>query len=113
MKELTDFVEQLIVILKEEVETGILTPLESYDYIQLLLRASKHIFHNYPKYHEEVWNVTKPMLKVPSMEIRELQWTLAEKDASLAEKDATIAEKDATIAELRQQLATLQSNQQD
>lgn len=120
MKELTDFVEQLIVILKEEVEAGILTPLESYDYIQLLLKASKHIFHNYPKYHEEVWNMTKPMLKVPSMEIRELQWTLAEKDASLEEKDATIAEKDAslaekdaTIAELRQQLAALQSNQQD
>ena len=33
MKELADFVEQLIVILKEEVEAGILTPLESYDYI--------------------------------------------------------------------------------
>ncbi|MDE5747442.1 MAG: hypothetical protein K2I21_07685 [Acetatifactor sp.] len=113
IKELTDFVEQLIVILKEEVETGILTPLESYDYIQLLLKASKHIFHNYPKYHEEVWNVTKPMLKVPSMEIRELRWTLAEQDATIAEQNATIAEKDATIAELRQQLAALQSNQQD
>lgn len=43
--------------------------------------------------------MTKPSLKVPSMEIRELRWT--------------IAEKDATIAELRQQLAALQSNQQD
>lgn len=27
--------------------------------------------------------MTKPMIKVPSMEIRELRWTIAEKDATL------------------------------
>ncbi|MDE5951275.1 MAG: hypothetical protein K2H12_06840 [Acetatifactor sp.] len=57
--------------------------------------------------------MTKPTLKVPSMEIRKLRWTIAEQDATIAEKDASIAEKDATIVELRQQLAALQSNQQD
>ena len=38
---------------------------------------------------------------------------LQQKDQQLEEKDQQLEEKDATIAELRQQLAALQSNQQD
>lgn len=114
--ELTDFVKQLIVILKAEVEEGVLTQLECHDYVNLLLKASAHIFHNHPAYHKEVLNVTKPLIRLPSMEIRELQQTIAKKDAALAEnkaaltkKDAALIEKDAYIAELEQKLAAFQA----
>lgn len=120
-RELTDFVEQLIVILKAEVETGVLTQLECQDYINLLLKASAHIFHNHPAYHKEVLKVTEPLIKLPSMEIRELRKAVAERDAVIlqlnedskaiiAEKEASLIQKDAYIAELEQQLAALRAN---
>ena len=116
-KELTDFVEQLIVILETEVEAGILTQSECNNYVDLLLRASKQVFHNHPEYHEEVLRMTSCMIKLPSMEIRELKQAIAEKDSTIAEKDSTIAERDAaiaekdsTIAELQRRLKSLQSN---
>ena len=109
--------EQLIVILETEVEAGILTQSECNNYVDLLLRASKQVFHNHPEYHEEVLRMTSCMIKLPSMEIRELKQAIAEKDSTIAEKDSTIAERDAaiaekdsTIAELQRRLKSLQSN---
>lgn len=58
--ELTDFVERLIVDLKEEVEAGVLTELELNDYINLFEMTPRHIFRKYPEYHEEVLKFTEP-----------------------------------------------------
>ncbi|MDE7254288.1 MAG: DUF4398 domain-containing protein, partial [Acetatifactor sp.] len=111
-EELTAFVNEIIVILEEDVVSGHLTRQESYDYIQLIIHASKHIFQKYPEYHKEVLQVTKPLIKLPSVELREtlealnkIQDELADKAAELADKNAEIADKDAEIADKDAEIA--------
>ncbi len=108
-EELTEFVKRLILILQNEVAEGILTQLECNDYINLLNKASAHIFKKCPAHHEEVLKVTEPMIKLPSVEMRELRETLAQNETALSQKDAIIARDKAYIAELEQKLAALQA----
>lgn len=110
-EELTDFVKEIIVILEEDTAAGFLTPPESYDYIRLLIHVSAHIFQNYPEHHEEVLQVTKPLIKLPSAELREAREALdkayteiADKEAEIADKEAEIADKEAEIARLKELL---------
>ncbi len=99
-KELTEFIDDIIVILQQDLINGYLTKQECSDYINLLTRASEHIFSHCPKYHKEVQHMTKPLIILPGMEIAELK-------ASIAEKDSALAKKDSEIAELRAKLAAL------
>ena len=87
-EELTAFVKEVIVILEEDTTAAYLTSQESFDYIRLLLHASKHIFHKHPDYHEGVLQVTKPLIKLPSVELRETKETLDRAYADIADKDA-------------------------
>lgn len=126
--ELTEYINQLIVILREEYHNGNLTNHEYKDYLGLINLAAERVFHSQPKFKEEVLNVTKSVLILPSDLYREaaqakllrkeldeknvaiaekdaaIAEILAEKDATLAEKDASLAEKDAIIANLQMQL---------
>lgn len=90
-KELTVFVNKLIVLLEEDTAAGYLTQQEAGDYIRLLLHASKHIFQKHPDYHEEVLKLTKPLIKLPSVELRETKEALDKAYAEIADKDAEIA----------------------
>lgn len=97
---MTEFIDDIIVILQQDLINGYLTKQECSDYINLLTRASEHIFSHCPKYHKEVQHMTKPLIILPGMEIAELK-------ASIAEKDSALAKKDSEIAELRAKLAAL------
>lgn len=103
-KELTEFIDDIIVILQQDLTNGYLTKQECSDYINLLIRASEHIFYHHPNYHQEVQRMTKPLIILPSMEIAELKESLAEKETQF---QTTLAEKDAEIADLRAKLAAL------
>lgn len=106
-KELTAFINDIIVILQDALTNGYLTRQECNDYISLLVQASGHIFYHHPAFHKEVQRMTKPLIILPSMQIAELKDRLAEKDSALAEKDSALAEKDSEIASLRAKLAAL------
>lgn len=106
-KELTDFLENIILILQEDLTNGYLTQQECNDYINLLSQASERIFYHHPYHHEEVQRMTKPLIYLPSMELRDLKAALAETKAALAEKDSLLQEKDSEIASLRAQLTAL------
>ena len=92
-KELTYFVEKIIVDLEEEVLNGILSQRESEDLILLLTKASARIFAKHPHYHEEVFHLTEPLIKLPSVRINELEQESKQKDAIIAQKDSEIAQK--------------------
>lgn len=109
-EELTAFVKEVIVILEEDTAAGYLTSQESFDYIQLLLHASKHIFHKHPDYHEEVLQVTKPLIKLPSVELSETKKALDRAYAEIADKDAELADSRAEITRLREMLLALQGS---
>ncbi len=51
--------------------------------------------------------MTKPLIYLPSMQIKDLQASIAEKDSALAENKIALAEKDSEIARLRAKLASL------
>ncbi|MBD5552401.1 MAG: hypothetical protein HDQ96_14725 [Lachnospiraceae bacterium] len=106
-KELTAFLENIIVILQEDLTNGYLTQQECNDYINLLSRASERIFYHHPNYHKEVERMTKPLIYLPSMQLRDLEAALAESKAALEESKAVLAEKDSEIAMLRAKLAAL------
>lgn len=122
-KELTAFLNEIILILQNDLTNGYLTRQECNDYINLLLHASRHIFFHYPDYHKEVQRMTKPLIYLPSMQIMDLEARIAEKDSEIAEmnsvlaeknsdlakKDSDLAKKDSEIASLRAKLAALTS----
>lgn len=118
-KELTTFMEEIIVILQDALTNGYLTRQECSDYTQLLVHASRHVFYHHPGYQKKVQSMTKPLIYLPSMQIMDLKASLAEKDSqlmanktALAEMNsqlladkAALAEKDSEIASLRAKLA--------
>ena len=98
-KELTEFVEEAIFVLKEELSDGYLTELEYQDYVRLFYFAIDRVLRQHPQLREEAHQMTEPMIKLPSVIIKELQAELADKDAELADKDAELADKDAELAD--------------
>lgn len=111
-KELTAFVNKVILLLQEEMNAGYLTRLECDDYTNLFLQASEHIFYHHPVYHKEVQRMTKPLIYIPSLRMKELEKSIAESRNALAEKDTALAEKNSEIAFLRAKLAALEAQAQ-
>ena len=113
--ELTDFVDGIILILKDEVVAGRLTQTEYEDYIELIDKSAKRVFYRYKNFREQVITMTKSLITLPSERYEIYERQLAEKDAqiiqitaekncALAEKDNALAEKDAQIEALKKQL---------
>ena len=104
-KELTEFVEEAIFVLKEELSDGYLTELEYHDYVRLFYFAIDRVLRQHPQLRKEAYQMTEPMIKLPSVIIKELQAELADKDAKLEDKNAKLADKDAELADKNAKLA--------
>ena len=109
IEELTEFIASIIVILKEELADGYISRQEMEDYLNLINFASERIFSHKPDYHEEVLNMTKSMIVLPSQlraiierRQKELEELAEQKDKELRELSE---QKDAIIAHLQEQLA--------
>lgn len=72
-KELTRYLEEVILILEEEVSVGGLTNLQYHDYVRLIRHAAGRVFAKHRKLWKEIDKMTKPLIKLPSVEIRELE----------------------------------------
>ena len=115
-KELTEFVEEAILVLKEEYTEGYLTEREYRRYVRLFRFAADRILRQYSQLREEVHRMTEPLLKVFTDEEEEL-WDkieaqkakLADQEAKLADQEAQLADKDAEIRRLQQLVAQLSS----
>lgn len=112
-KELTEFVEKVMMILKEELEQGYLTVGEYHDYINLFRRAAEKMFKRHDQLRREVDRMTKPLIELPSVAQKRLQAEIdaltAEKDALAIEKDALAAKKDAELVEKEKENARLRA----
>ena len=104
-KELTEFVEEAIFVLKEELSDGYLTELEYHDYVRLFYFAIDRVLRQYPQLRKEAHQMTEPMIKLPSVIIKELQTKIADQDIQLTDKDAELADKDAKLADKDAELA--------
>ena len=126
--ELTKCVDDIIFILKEEKDAGRITQAQYEDYIDLIDKSAERVFAKHQNFQEQVINMTKSLITLPSERYAMYEKQIAEKDSAIAtitaEKDAAIAnitaekdtaialtaKKDAEIAELKKQIEQLKSN---
>ena len=96
--------ENVILILNEELSDGYLTEQEYDDYVGLFQYAANKVLANHPKMRREVNRMTEPLIKLPSVIIRELEAKIADQAAEIADQAAEIADKDAKIQHLQELL---------
>lgn len=126
-KELTDLVNEAIVILQKELEQGNLTRQEYSDYLNLFRFAADKIFKDkkHSKFRKEVHQMTSLYDQLPSVRekrlcaklegmLEEMRLekenaldALARKEAELAEKEAEYAKKEAERAKNEAELVRL------
>ena len=135
-KELTEFVEETILVLKQELSDGYLTEREFDDYIKLFRMAADRVLAKHSQMRREVDHMIGPIIKLPSMIEDELREKLIveydakyeaeyrakydamyeeiykdifeEQKAALLEKDAALADMDAALAEKDAEIHRLQ-----
>ena len=116
---MTEYIKELIFILEEECKNGNITNHEYKDYIGLINLAAERVFNSQQDLKEEVLNVTKSVLILPSdlyreaEEAKKLRETLKERDAELAKQKAQLAKQAAEIARLKGKEAELAKLQED
>ncbi|MDE6714270.1 MAG: hypothetical protein K2K20_11080 [Lachnospiraceae bacterium] len=109
-KELTGYLEEVILILGEEVSAGSLTELQYHDYVRLIRHAAERVFAKHRELWEEADKMTKPLIKLPSVEIRELKEELAEQKEENAKQAAELAWQKAEIQRLQDMLRLAGTN---
>ncbi|MDE6687565.1 MAG: hypothetical protein K2K17_09635 [Lachnospiraceae bacterium] len=113
-KELTEYLTEVILILEEEVSAGGLTELQYHDYVRLICHAADRVFMKHRKLWMEVDKMTKPLIKLPSVEIRELEEKLAKQAAKyeeeIAKQEAENAKQKAEIRRLQEMLRLAGTN---
>lgn len=100
--ELTEYIKELIFILDGEYKNGNISNHEYKDYIGLINLAAERVFNSQQDLKEEVLNVTKSVLVLPSDLYREAE------EAKQLRKE--LKEKDAEIARLREDLRKAKKN---
>lgn len=108
-KELTGFVEEVILVLKKELSDGYLTEREFHDYVDLFRMAADRVLAKHPQMREEVDHMVGPIIKLPSMIEDELRAKLtveykAKYEAEYAERKAEIEEQKAEIEEQKAEI---------
>ena len=116
-KELTEFVEEIIFVLKEELSDGYLTEREYRNYVRLFHFAVDRVLARHQQMREEVHRMTEPMIKLPSViedelraEIANQKLLLDDKNLELRSKDVEIKNKDAEIQRLKTLVKQLSSD---
>lgn len=118
---LTNYFQEIIIILNEAVAEGYLSENNRKDILSLLRKAMIRVFYKNDDLLSEVIRMTTPLLELPSEAIARLETQNAQLDAEisrkaaeinhkvaeLSHKDAEISHKDAEIKELTAQLLEL------
>ncbi len=107
-KELTEYLNEVILILEEEVAVGGLTDLQYHDCVRLLRNAADRVFAKHRELWKEVDQMTAPLIKLATHEFRELEAKLAEQKVENVEQKAKIAKQEAELAEQKAEIQHLQ-----
>ena len=105
MKELTEFMDEVILVLQTEYADGYLTEQQFQDYVHLFRDAAQRVFAQRQDLWKEVERMTKPLIELPSVREKRLRTMLAEKESELAEKESKLTKKESELAEQKLELA--------
>ncbi len=107
-EELTDFVEEVIVILQKELRDGYLTEQQFRDYLHLFRDAAGRVFARCQEFWEEVNRMTKPLIELPSVRekrmLEQLAAEIAEKAEKLTRMGAELSQRDAELSQRNAEL---------
>ena len=108
-KELTEFVEEAILVVKKKLSEGYLTEPEYHDYVRLFYFAVDKVLHRHPHLREGVHQMTEPLIKLPSVIMREMQAEITAQKSELETQKSQLAEQEAEIRRLQQLVDQLSS----
>ncbi|MBE5875875.1 MAG: hypothetical protein E7290_03190 [Lachnospiraceae bacterium] len=109
--ELTEYVKRLILILEEEYEAGNISSLEYKDYVKFINLAAERVFHSQQYYAEEVFEVTKSVLELPSDIYRKaemaekLQQELKEREEEFFQREEEFTKREEEFALQREEFS--------
>lgn len=120
-EELTSFFRETILILDQEIAEGFLTETDKKLILMLLQKSMLRISYRNRNLCQEVYNMTEPVLKLPTDELFEViherdalkracskkDSEIADRDARLADQNAKLADQDAKLAEYRRRYGDL------
>ncbi len=104
-KELTEYLNEVILILEDEVAAGRLTELQCHDYVRLIRNAAERVFAKHRELWKEVDQMTAPLIKLATHEFRELEAELEKQKAENAKQETKLAEYEAKDAKQEKELA--------
>lgn len=104
-KELTEYLDEVILILGNEVSAGALTELQYRDYVRLIRHAAERVFAGDTELRKEVDRMTERLIRLPSDEYREMK---AEYEAAIAKQKEEIAKQEEEIAKQKAEIRRLQ-----
>ena len=111
-EELTSFLQETILILDQEIAEGFLTETDKKLILMLLQKSMLRISYRNRNLCQEVYNMTEPVLKLPTDELFEviherdaLKRACSKKDSEIADRDAKLADQDAKLADQDAKLA--------
>ena len=109
-KELTEFLNEAILVLKEELYNGYLTEQEYQNYVVLFRFAVNRVLVGHLQLRKEVDQMTEPLIKLPSVIVEEmLAERLAEFQTDIANWQAELANQQAEIANQQAEIANQQT----
>ena len=115
-KELTEYVEEVILILEEEVSAGNLTDLRYHDYVRLIRNAADRVFVEHEELWKEVDTVTERLLRLPSDEYREMKEKNEKLEEEICRQEAKykvrISRQEAELAKQKEENARLVTENQ-
>lgn len=109
-EELTNYVEQIIVILNNELSENRLTEKQYKQYLELIHMSAQQIFNHNQDLAQEVTNMTKPLLELSEDKIERLTMQLKQKDNQLQKQKDILLQKDLIIEHLTAQLSMYLQN---
>lgn len=111
-KELTEYLNEVILILEDEVAAGRLTELQYNDYVRLIRNAAKRVFAKHRELWKEVDQMTAPLIKLATHEFRELEAEPASQkekyEAEITKQEAEITKQAAELAKQKEENRRLQ-----
>ena len=81
---------------------GNLAEQEYRNYVRLFHFAVDRVLAKHPKMREEVYQMTEPLIKLPSVIENELRAEIADQKAEIADQKRKLADKDAEIQRLQE-----------
>lgn len=105
LNELTEFVKEVILVLKEELSDGYLTQREFRNYVRLFQFTADRVLARHSQMQDEVNRLTEPLIKLSSMIEDELWAKIEDQKTAIADQETMIAGQKTIIENQKNEIA--------